>query len=207
MWELYLRSGDRERYTELAYEREPEFLGDMPSEFETERFEDWLSALKTAKLLEDWASELDEDRITDRYGIGPGDLRGKVETAQWLLNAAERLAIELDLGSDVVTRISAARQRVEHGVSEELLSLAGVGNVGRVRARRLYEAGIETRDDLRNADKRVVLGALKGREKTAETILRNAGHPDPSLEGVEADESAAAAVESAGEGQADLGDF
>ncbi|WP_336362447.1 ATP-dependent DNA helicase [Halalkalicoccus salilacus] len=208
MWGLYLRSGDRETFTELAYEREPEFLGDVPSEFETERFEDWLSALKTAKLLEDWASELDEDRITERYGIGPGDLRGKVETAQWLLNAAERLAIELDLGGSVVTRISAARQRVEHGVSEELLSLAGVGNVGRVRARRLYEAGLETRDDLRNADKRVVLGALKGRGKTAETILRNAGHPDPDLEDVEADESATAAAESArNEGQADLGDF
>ena len=212
MWGLYLRSGDRETYTELTYEREPEFLGDMPSEFETERFEDWLSALKTAKLLEDWASELKEDRITERYGIGPGDLRGKVETAQWLLNAAERLAIELDLGPETVTAISAARQRVEHGVSEELLSLAGVGNVGRVRARRLYEAGIKTRDDLRNADKRVVLGALKGREKTAETILRNAGHPDPSLEDVEADESVATAADSAGpeeegEGQANLGDF
>jgi helicase len=210
MWGLYLRSGDRERFTELAYEREPEFLGEMPSEFETERFEDWLSALKTAKLLEDWASELEEDRITERYGIGPGDLRGKVETAQWLLNAAERLAIELDLGADVVTRISAARQRVEHGVGEELLSLAGVGNVGRVRARRLYEAGLETRDDLRNADKRVVLGALKGREKTAETILRNAGHPDPDLEDVEADESAAAAAETdepSQGGQAGLGDF
>lgn len=208
MWELYLRSGDRETYTELAYEREPEFLGAMPSEFETERFEDWLSALKTGRLLEDWASELDEERITERYGIGPGDLRGKVETAEWLLNAAERLAIELDSGGDTVAAISAARQRVEYGVSEELLSLAGVGNVGRVRARRLYEAGIETREDLRNADKRVVLGALKGREKTAETILRNAGHPDPSIEGVEADESVATEASTAdSEGQADLGDF
>ncbi|MFC6905364.1 ATP-dependent DNA helicase [Halalkalicoccus tibetensis] len=211
MWELYLRSGDREKYTEIAYEREAEFLGDMPTEFEAERFEDWLSALKTASLLEDWASEVEEDRITERYSIGPGDLRGKVETAQWLLNAAERLAVELDLGPDVVASISAARQRVEHGVGEELLGLTGVGNVGRKRARWLYEAGIETRDELRNAEKSVVLGALRGREKTAETILRNAGHPNPAIEGegVEADESAAveAEADSRGDGQAGLGDF
>ncbi|MDL5362937.1 ATP-dependent DNA helicase [Halalkalicoccus sp. NIPERK01] len=207
MWGLYLRSGDRERYTEIAYEREREFLGDMPTEFEAERFEDWLSALKTASLLEDWASEVEEDRITERYAIGPGDLRGKVETAQWLLNAAERLAVELDLGPEVVASISAARQRVEHGVGEELLGLTGVGNVGRKRARWLYEAGIETREDLRTAEKSVVLGALRGREKTTETILRNAGHPNPSIEGIEADESAAVEVESDGEGQANLGDF
>lgn len=207
MWELYLRSGDREKYTEIAYEREREFLGDMPTEFEAERFEDWLSALKTASLLEDWASEIEEERITERYSIGPGDLRGKVETAQWLLNAAERLAVELDVGPDVVASISAARQRVEHGVSEELLGLTGVGNVGRKRARWLFEAGIETREELRNADKSVVLGALRGREKTTETILRNAGHPNPSIEGVEADESAAVETDSRGEGQAGLSDF
>ncbi len=208
MWELYLRSGDREKYTEIAYEREAEFLGEMPTEFEAERFEDWLSALKTASLLEDWASEIEEERITERYAIGPGDLRGKVETAQWLLNAAERLAVELDIGREVVASISAARQRVEHGVGEELLGLTGVGNVGRKRARWLYEAGIETREGLRNADKSVVLGALRGREKTTETILRNAGHPNPEVAGVEADESAGVETEpDRGDGQAGVGDF
>ena len=67
MYELYLRSGDEEEYTMLAYEREEKLLGRAPSEFE-EGFEDWLSALKTARLLEDWASEVDEDEITERYG-------------------------------------------------------------------------------------------------------------------------------------------
>src|SRR5699024_3706916 len=89
MYELYLRSGDREEYTMIANEHETEMLGSVPSEFE-ERWDDWLSALKTASMLDDWASELDESTITDRYGIGPGDLRGKVDTAEWLLSAAER---------------------------------------------------------------------------------------------------------------------
>ncbi len=207
MYELYLRSGEDEEYTMLAYEREDELLGTAPSEFE-DGFEDWLSALKTARLLEDWASELDEDEITDRYGIGPGDIRGKVDTAQWLLGAAESLATELDLG--VGASIREARLRAEHGVKEELVDLAGVRGVGRKRARRLYEAGIEDRTQLREAEKPVVLGALRGREKTAENILENAGHQDPSMENVEPDGTVVeteTAEESTADDQANLGDF
>ncbi|MFB6080424.1 MAG: DEAD/DEAH box helicase [Haloferacaceae archaeon] len=182
MYELYLKSGERETYTDLCYERESDLLGRTPSEFEDVRFEEWLSALKTAKLLEDWAEEVEEDRITDRYGVGPGDVRGKVETAGWLLGAAERLADEV--GADPGP-VRAARTRVEHGVRADLLDLVGVRGVGRKRARRLHEAGVETRADLREADKATVLGAVRGRRGTAERILENAGRRDPSMEGVE----------------------
>ncbi|MFD1513142.1 ATP-dependent DNA helicase [Halomarina rubra] len=188
MYDLYLRSGDREQYTMLAYERESEFLGAMPSEFEDARFEDWLSALKTARMLEDWAGEVEEDRIAERYGVGPGDVRGKVDTAEWLLGAAERLAGELDL--TIAPAIREARVRVKHGVGEDLIDLAGVRGVGRKRARRLYEAGIEDRSDLRNAEKSVVLGALRGRRQTAESILENAGREDTSMDGVREDPDA-----------------
>jgi helicase len=184
MYQLYLRSGDREQYTEICYEREPEFLGAVPSEFDDVAFEEWLSALKTARLLEDWADEVDEDRITERYGVGPGDVRGKVETATWLLGAAETLAGEIDVP---VVPVREAKRRVEDGVREELLDLTDVRGVGRKRARRLFEAGIRTRADLREADKSVVLGALRGRRKTAERILENAGRRDASLDGVETD--------------------
>ncbi|WP_276249325.1 ATP-dependent DNA helicase [Haloarcula rara] len=216
MYQLYLRSGDREEYEMALYEREDELLGPTPSEFEDERFEDWLSALKTARLLEDWASEVDEETITERYGVGPGDIRGKVETAQWLLGAAESLAGEVD--SDAARAISEARIRVEHGVREELVDLAGVRGVGRKRARRLFEAGIGDRAELRDAAKPVVLAALRGRRKTAENVLENAGHRDPSMEGVEPDPDVEVSEASprdseededsdVGEDQSSLGDF
>ncbi|WP_262179327.1 ATP-dependent DNA helicase [Haloarcula laminariae] len=204
MYQLYLRSGDREEYEMELYEREDELLGPTPSEFEDERFEDWLSALKTARLLEDWASEVDEETITDRYGVGPGDIRGKVETAQWLLGAAESLAGEVD--SDAARAISEARIRVEHGVREELVDLAGVRGVGRKRARRLFEAGIGDRAALRDAAKPVVLAALRGRRKTAENVLENAGHRDPSMEGVEPDPNVEVDEPSARDGEEDYED-
>jgi helicase len=213
-YELYLKSGDREEYTEVCYEREAELLGDVPSEYEDVRFEDWLAALKTGRLLEDWANEVDEDRIAERYGVGPGDIRGKVDTAEWLLRAAETLARDVEgIDGDTVVQVREARKRLEYGVREELLDLAGVRNVGRKRARRLYEAGIESRADLREADKAVVLGALRGRERTAERILENAGREDPSLDGIDPDSSASAAATAGadadgdGDGQASLGDF
>ncbi len=214
MYQLYLKSGDRETYTELCYEREPEFLGRVPSEYEDVAFEDWLSALKTAKLLEDWVGEVDEDRITERYGVGPGDIRGKVETAEWLLGAAERLASELDL--DSVYAVREAKKRVEYGVREELLDLAGVRGVGRKRARRLFEAGVESRADLREADKSRILAALRGRRKTAQNILEAAGRKDPSMDEVdEGDAPDDAVPDDAGfetakeraDQQASLGDF
>jgi len=212
MYELYLRSGEDETYTEIAYEREDELLGRAPSEYE-DRFEDWLSALKTARLLEDWASEAEEDEITERYGIGPGDIRGKVETASWLLGAAESLVSELDI--EAAPSIREARTRVEHGVQPELVDLAGVRGVGRKRARRLYDAGIETRADLREADDGVVLAALRGREKTAENVLESAGHRDPSMDDVEPAEDVSYESKNgtaddgndAPEDQANLGDF
>jgi helicase len=212
MYRLYLKSGDRERYTETAYDREEELLGTTPSEFDDVAFEDWLAALKTARLLEDWADEVDEDRITDRYGVGPGDVRGKTEAAEWLLGAAESLAGEAGLPTRPVRD---AKRRVAHGVREELLDLVDVGQVGRVRARRLYEAGVEDRADLREADKATVLSALRGRRGTAERVLENAGRPDPSM-----DEDAVAASDDddppepsfsraseADDDQASLGDF
>jgi helicase len=126
---------------------------------------------------------VDEDELTDRYQVGPGDIRGKTDAAEWLLGAAESLAAELDLGVSAAVR--RARQRVEYGVRSELVELAEVRGVGRKRARRLFDAGVQTPADLRGAEKSVVLGALRNRPKTAETVLENAGHPDPSMDGVE----------------------
>jgi helicase len=215
MYRLYLKSGDRETFTELCYDRETELLGTTPSEFDDVAFEEWLSALKTAKLLEDWASEVDEDRITERYGVGPGDVRGKTEAAEWLLGAAESLAGEAGLPTKPVRD---AKRRVADGVRAELLPLTEVGQVGRKRARRLYEAGVESRADLRESDKSRILRALRGRRGTAERILENAGRPDPSMdeEAVSEAETEAAAPDegfepastvASDDDQASLGDF
>lgn len=208
MYELYLRQGDRPRYEELLAAHEEELLGRTPHPSDAGPYEDWLAALKTAKLLGDWADELDEDRLTERYRIGPGDLRSKVSTAEWLLSAAERIAESVD--EPAVAPIRNARKRIEHGISEELIELCRVRGVGRVRARRLFDAGIESPADLRTGDLAVILGALGGRRKTAANILENAGRDSVDLDGVQPARSAApteTARNDETETQAQLEDF
>lgn len=182
MYELYLKSGDKERFTQVCYEREAELLGRTPSEYDDVRFESWLSALKTGRLLEDWADETSEDQITEQYDVGPGDIRGKVDTASWLLGAAEQLAGELGMKTKP---IADARRRVEDGVRAELLDLVDIRGVGRKRARRLFDTGIQDSADLQTAEKKTILRALRGRRKTAERILENAGRTDTSMDSVD----------------------
>lgn len=194
MYRLYLRKGDEERMYAFAQEHEKEIVN-PPTEFDR-GFEDWLASLKTAAVLHDWADERDEDRIAEKHDVAPGDVRTRVERADWLLYAAESLAQLLD--SPHQRAVHETRLRVQHGVREELLDLVSVKGVGRVRARRLYEAGIEDRNDLRDARADRVANLLG--PKTAENVLSEVGR-DAS-----ADEMDATASPEQTE-QSSIGDF
>lgn len=194
MYRLYLRKGDDERMYGFAQEHDDELV-DTPSEFDR-GFEDWLASLKTAAVLYDWTQEHDEERIAEKYDVAPGDVRTRVERADWLLYASESLADLVDSPHAGVVRET--RLRVKHGVRDELLDLVRVRGVGRVRARRLYEAGVENRDDLRDANADRVADLLG--PKTAERILDEVGRD------ADADEmDATASVEQTE--QSSIGDF
>jgi helicase len=194
MYRLYLRKGDEERMYGFAQEHENELV-EPPTEFER-GFEDWLASLKTAAVLHDWTKERDEERIADEHDVAPGDVRTRVERADWLLYAAESLAELTD--SPHTETVRETRLRVKHGVRDELLNLVRIRGVGRVRARRLYEAGIEDGENLREADPDRVARLLG--PKTAESILEEVGRDES------ADEmDATASVEQTE--QSSIGDF
>ncbi|MFB6299781.1 MAG: DEAD/DEAH box helicase [Halobacteriales archaeon] len=60
-------------------------------------FEAWLKTLKSVRILLDWINDVSEDAIIEEYGIGPGDLRLKVERATWLAGAIRTLVELHDL--------------------------------------------------------------------------------------------------------------
>jgi helicase len=164
---LYLRRGEEAdlltRYTDEAEELlvKPE---EAPLELDLEVF---LATLKTASVLEAWVGEEPILELTRRFGIGAGDLRTKVEDAEWLLFAAGRL-------SSVFQRragrpIDDLSLRVRYGVKEELLDLVRLRGIGRVRARLLYRAGYPDRESLRQAPLDRIEQALKSR-KLAEMV-------------------------------------
>ncbi|MGB3944451.1 MAG: ATP-dependent DNA helicase [Methanothrix sp.] len=138
---LYLQASDgwveefiHQHYGELCFE---------------ENFDWMMREAKTAALLLEWISEEEEEKIADRFRVGPGDIRRVAETAEWLIHSAGRLSEHLDLGATF--RIYQLEKRVHYGAGPDLLSLLDLKGVGRVRARKLHRAGYTSLDKLRGA--------------------------------------------------------
>lgn len=134
----YLKSSDTQLLKSYLYKNTEDLIIPMP--FEEEEEEIWYRALKTALVLMDWIEERSEALIADRFGIGPGDIFNVVDSAKWLLHAADRLtSIELPDAGETINSIGT---RVKYGIKSDLLPLVQIKNIGRVRARRLYNAGM-----------------------------------------------------------------
>ncbi|MCI4364614.1 MAG: DEAD/DEAH box helicase [Thermoplasmata archaeon] len=131
-----------------------------------------LASLKTASVLEAWIDEVPIVELTERWGIGAGDLRTKVEDAEWLLYAAGRLAATFQrrLGR----AIDDLATRVRYGAREELLDLVRMRGIGRVRSRMLYRAGFADREALRRAPADRIAVALHSRT-LADLVLSQLG--------------------------------
>jgi helicase len=165
---LFLRRGEEAdlltRYTDEAEELlvKPE---EAPLELDLDGF---LSTLKTASVLEAWINEVPILEITRRFGIGAGDLRTKVEDAEWLLFATGRLASRFQrrLGR----AIDDLSLRVRYGAGEELMDLVRLRGIGRVRARLLFGAGYADRESLRHAPVDRIEQVLRSR-KLAEMVV------------------------------------
>lgn len=156
---LYIQAADR--WVE-------EFIGEHRDELNDEENYDWLlKEAKTTAMLMDWISEAKEEYISDRYHIGPGDIRRSVETAEWLMHALAELSEHLDLG--VTYRTKQLGERIHYGAGPELLALVELKGIGRVRARKLYLAGFTSLDKLRAADT-AKIGQILG-PKIAEKVV------------------------------------
>jgi len=148
---LYLRRRDHEELEPFAQEHRGEFLTKIPDSIsEEEAFEYFLAGVKTARMLQAWVEEEIEDRIHERFGVGAGDIRRAVDTAEWLLYAAHELA-KLFKVRQALPRLHGLRQRIRYGVKEELLELVSLRGVGRVRGRSLFKAGYRKLVDIERA--------------------------------------------------------
>ena len=129
---------------------ETELLVKEPLIYEPE-YDNFLNSVKTTMFMEEWIDERDEDFLLEKYDIRPGEIRYKLERAEWLLYAAEELAL-LQQFSEVITEIKKLRFRLKYGVKEEIIPLLKLKNIGRVRARKLYLNGIRNIGDVKKAD-------------------------------------------------------
>jgi helicase len=145
---LAFRKGDFESLMKEAELGKGRLLAPSPVDADDEvRF---FQALHTARMLADWIDEREEEHICENYGIGPGDVRRLIESADWLLYSAEQITRFLNL-SDAREALRVLRRRVLYGIKRELLELVSLKGIGRVRARNLFRNGYRTLDDIRRA--------------------------------------------------------
>jgi len=132
-------------------EHRAEFLTAPPEEWEDRiGYEEFLGEVKTAMTLKAWIEEMGEDWLIEKFRVQPGDLYRILESAKWLLHATHELAM-LFGDKQVLPLTLEVQQRVEKGVKRELLPLAKLEGVGRVRGRILFSSGYKTIDDIKSA--------------------------------------------------------
>lgn len=163
MYTLYVNNRDLHYLDRFLIEHEDALW--LPLEFGEE--EPYYRALKTAMLLSDWASEVPEATICERYSVGPGDIFNLVESSNWLMHASGRLAGMFT--PKYAREIREFEICMKHGVKRELLPLIRLRNIGRVRARSLFTHGITSPEELKMADRGKVATIL-GRGVAAQVL-------------------------------------
>jgi len=129
---------------------QPQLLILEPNYYDSD-YDMFINAMKTSFFLLDWVNEFDEEALLEKYDVRPGEIRIKIELADWLLYSMVELAKLLKM-QNIVKEISKLRYRIKYGAKEELLALLQLKGIGRIRARKLFIHGIKDLGDIKRAD-------------------------------------------------------
>ena len=110
-----------------------------------------LKKFNTALILKEWVNEAPEEKISEDYGIQPGIMHSKKQIAEWMAYSEFELSKALGLNEHLAPLLR-LQKRIKQGIKEELLQLVELRGIGRVRARRLFRAGIKTLADVKKTD-------------------------------------------------------
>lgn len=169
MYTLYLRKKDYDWIEETVEGMKDKFLLPIPEDIEYEFF---LSEVKTALLINDWMEEVEENDIVERYNVGPGDIRNRVDTAEWLVYSMREIARLF--GSPMTEDLNHMVLRVKNGIKEELVPLVKLKGIGRKRARVLFNSGFKNVEAIRLASLKDIADIPLMGEVTAKSIKEQA---------------------------------
>lgn len=177
---LWLRKSDYEKIQSSLHIHEREMLCTAVDHDEDRR-------MKGALVLRSWMDEETMKNIEREWGVQPGDLRSRVELAEWLLYASRRIVIEdddlasmnRDAHEALIESIAEVHGRVRYGCKSDILGLVSLKGIGRVRAREMSELlGVSMVSDVAELTEkdRERLSDLRGwSHKLVENIVKEAG--------------------------------
>ncbi|MEM4312136.1 MAG: DEAD/DEAH box helicase [Nitrososphaerales archaeon] len=162
-----LRNKDFDLVIEFIHEHRDEFLLPLPP---LDPYDPFFNDLRNVMILYTWIEEGKEQKILESFGIEPGDLYRMIESAEWLLYSCYEIS-KLINRIDLLDEIYKLRLRVKEGVKEELLSLASLKGIGRIRARILYNAGYTSLEKLAKASEKELSNLPKIGSALAKKII------------------------------------
>jgi len=144
---LRVYDSEYDEITEKMFEQSEFLPKPIPNEWDIE-FENYIQSFKTALMFKDWIDEKTEAEILENYKVSPGELRSRIEIADWLLYACDQIANIIGR-EELLKEIRKLRLRVKYGVKEDLIELVKLPGIGRIKARRLANVGIKTINQLK----------------------------------------------------------
>ncbi|MEC7744049.1 MAG: DEAD/DEAH box helicase [Candidatus Thermoplasmatota archaeon] len=163
---LWIRKNDFDRVQAALHGHEREFLAES-IDLEDDR------RMKAALVIQSWMEEDSFEAIETDWGVQPGDLRSRVELAEWLLYSTRQIVADDDelslMGREahrtLVEAIDEVHRRVRYGCKSDLLGLVALRGVGRVRAREMARLlGVSEASDIAELTERdrSMLSDLRG---------------------------------------------
>lgn len=132
-----LRNKDYEALTVILENNSSELIQPI-SEYDCSR---------SLMAMQSWITESSEISLSDNLKIESGDMHRMVQTAEWLIYCLRELAKQAGK-AELLEELDVLRKRVIYGIREELIDLVKIKGIGRIRARKLYNHGVKTLDDL-----------------------------------------------------------
>ena len=144
---------------------------------------DELECVKSTLILMEWMEEAKMVDLERRWGVQPGDLRSRVEAAEWLLRASIRILSDseheslsdLTVAPPLLEILKETRTRLQHGCKSDIIPLVGIRGVGRSRARDLVNRlSVESVRDVASMTNNDLekLGGLQGWSTTLASNIR-----------------------------------
>jgi helicase len=130
------------------------------------------SAAKTAMLLKEWISETPMRSICEQFRVGPGDVQSVANSADWLSYSLARLANSFK--PEIRKELDNLNFRIKEGVREEIIPLTLIPGIGRVRARRLYSAGLTSLEMISTAEEAAISKIYGFSSKLSRDVIASA---------------------------------
>ena len=146
---LRVKTAEFDSMSDFINENSEYFL-EILEQFDDE-YDDFLKSVKTARFFMEWLDEKDEEYLLEKYDVRPGEINAKKDIADWLLYSSSEIARLLKIHS-LIKELNKIRFRLQYGVKEELIPLLQLRNIGRVRARILFNNNLKDIADIKRID-------------------------------------------------------